>query len=47
MNDLCTFLGIKPQQTTKTLLLMNGEKMIAAVLRGDYDLNVIKLQDVS
>jgi len=47
VNDLCTFLGIKPQQTTKTLLLMNGEKMIAAVLRGDYDLNVIKLQDVS
>lgn len=47
VDDLCSFLGLKPQQTTKTLLLMNGEKMIAAVLRGDYDLNMMKLQDVT
>lgn len=33
VDDLCDFLNLKPQQTTKTLLLMNGEKMIAAVLR--------------
>jgi prolyl-tRNA synthetase len=26
---------------------MNGDKMIAAVLRGDYDLNIAKLQDVT
>lgn len=47
VDDLCNFLSLKPQQTTKTLLLMNGEKMIAAVLRGDYDLNMMKLQDAT
>lgn len=46
VDDLCDFLNLKPQQTTKTLLLMNGEKMIAAVLRWDYELNMMKLQDV-
>ena len=47
VDDLCAFLGLKAQQTTKTLLLMNGEKMIATVLRGDYDLNMSKLQDIT
>lgn len=47
VDNLCNFLELKPQQTTKTLLLMDGEKMIAAVLRGDYDLNMMKLQDAT
>lgn len=45
VGDLCEFLGIAPEETTKTLLLMNGEKMIAAVVRGDYELNILKLSD--
>lgn len=45
VSELCKLLNLKPEETTKTLLLMNGKKMLAAVLRGDYDLNLMKLQD--
>jgi prolyl-tRNA synthetase len=45
IEDLCTFLAIKPDQTLKTLLVdgTNGDP-VALLLRGDHELNALKAE---
>ncbi|MEJ2141683.1 MAG: proline--tRNA ligase [Gammaproteobacteria bacterium] len=45
IEEVCEFLNIAPQQTIKTLLMRDAEnQLIAFVLRGDHELNVIKAE---
>lgn len=48
VDELVEFLGIKHEQTTKTLLFENERgELIAAAVRGGYDINLEKLQKIS
>ncbi len=43
ITDVCTFLGIRPDQSVKTLVVNgSGETVVAVVLRGDHELNAVK-----
>jgi len=47
IDDVCQFLKIEPQQTVKTLLVKGSEEsssVIALVLRGDHEINEIKVE---
>ncbi len=45
IEEVCNFLDIKPEQTIKTLIIKGtDDSLIALVLRGDHELNVIKAQ---
>lgn len=45
IDDLCAFMSIKPEQTLKTLLVKgSNDPIVALVLRGDHQLNVIKAE---
>ncbi|MCB1589450.1 MAG: proline--tRNA ligase, partial [Xanthomonadales bacterium] len=43
IDELCSFLGITPAQCVKTLLLKSSTGLLAVCLRGDHELNEIKL----
>lgn len=47
VEDLCKFMGIKPEQTTKTLIFETENGPIICSLRGDYDVNELKLMKVA
>ena len=47
VDDLCKFMGIKPHQTTKTLIFQSEKGVIVAAVRGDYDVNELKLKKVA
>ncbi len=44
IEDVSQFLKVNPQQTAKTLLVKGTGGVIALVLRGDHELNVIKAE---
>ena len=44
IDALCEFLGVRPEQTLKTLLVDGDEGPVALVLRGDHELNAVKAQ---
>lgn len=44
VDDLCKFLGIKPENTTKTLVYSTENGPIICSVRGDYEVNEIKLK---
>ena len=44
IEDISRFLKVNPQQTVKTLLVKGTGGVIALVLRGDHELNVIKAE---
>lgn len=44
IEDVSRFLKVNPQQTLKTLLVKGTGGVIALVLRGDHELNVIKTE---
>jgi prolyl-tRNA synthetase len=44
IEDVSRFLKVNPQQTVKTLLVKGTGGVIALVLRGDHELNVIKAE---
>jgi prolyl-tRNA synthetase len=44
IEQVSTFLGIKAEQTIKTLLVHGSEGPVALVLRGDHELNEIKAE---
>ena len=44
IEEVSQFLKVNPQQTLKTLLVKGTGGVIALVLRGDHDLNVIKAE---
>jgi prolyl-tRNA synthetase len=47
VEELAAFLGKKPEDTAKTILyIVNGTKMAGAVIRGDREINEVKLKNV-
>jgi prolyl-tRNA synthetase len=45
VEELAAFLGKRPEDTAKTILYMNGEKMIGVMMRGDREINEVKLRN--
>lgn len=46
VEELASFLGKKPEDTAKTILyIVDGKKMAGAVIRGDREINEIKLKN--
>jgi prolyl-tRNA synthetase len=45
IDEVSNFLGVSSQQIVKTLVLMADEEPVIALLRGDYELNEIKLKN--
>ncbi len=43
VEEVTEFLNLKPENLVKTLLLKAGDKNIAALIRGDHELNPLKL----
>lgn len=43
VEDVATFLGIGVERLVKTLIIKGGDRVVAALLRGDHELNEIKL----
>lgn len=46
INDIVDFLGISKQQQIKTLMYLVDGELIAAIVRGDRELNEIKLKNI-
>jgi len=46
VEEVTQFLKIKPEQLIKTLIFQNGDHTIAALIRGDHEINEIKLQNL-
>ncbi|WP_419785492.1 proline--tRNA ligase [Pseudodesulfovibrio sp.] len=47
VDEVCAFLSISPDKLIKTLLLVvDGDKPVAALVRGDRELNEIKLRNL-
>lgn len=44
IGDLCDMLGIRPDQTIKTLIVEGTDDPVALILRGDHELNAVKAQ---
>jgi len=47
VDDLCKFMGITPEETTKTLIFETENGPIICSIRGDYDVNELKLKKVA
>ncbi|WP_026842076.1 proline--tRNA ligase [Citrifermentans bremense] len=45
IEDVATFLGVQSTQVVKTLVLVADGEPVVALIRGDYDLNEIKLKN--
>jgi len=43
--QIAAFLGVEPRQTLKTLLFETEKEFVAAVVRGDLDVNEVKLRN--
>lgn len=43
IDDVCAFLGTQPKDMIKTLIYSAGDKTLAALVRGDHELNPEKL----
>jgi prolyl-tRNA synthetase len=47
VEELAAFLGKRPEDTAKTILyIVDGKKMAGAVIRGDREINEVKLKNV-
>lgn len=44
VEEVTQFLKVKPEQLIKTLIFQQGDHAIAALIRGDHDINELKLQ---
>jgi prolyl-tRNA synthetase len=44
IEELCSLLGVRPDQTLKTLIVEGTHGPVALVLRGDHELNAVKAQ---
>ena len=44
VEEVAAFLGIKPSKIVKTLIYKADEMFVAALVRGDHELNEIKLR---
>jgi len=45
VEDLAKHLGVEPAQTTKTLIFQTEKGIVAALIRGDYEINEAKLKN--
>ena len=45
VEEVASFLGVSGSQVVKTLVLLADDEPVVALLRGDYDLNEIKLKN--
>ena len=43
VEDVAAFLGVTPVQLVKTLIVKGGDRVVAALLRGDHELNEVKI----
>ena len=46
VEDVAAFLGVKPEKLVKTLIFLADGKAVAALVRGDHELNEVKLKNV-
>ncbi|MGI6086035.1 MAG: proline--tRNA ligase [Acetivibrionales bacterium] len=46
ISDLAAFLGCEPVKMAKTLIFKTDDKLVAAMVRGDRELNEVKLKSV-
>jgi len=46
VEDVTSFLSISPDQLIKTLIFKSEEDVVAALVRGDHDMNEIKLRNL-
>ena len=46
IEDVSNFLNIPKNKIVKTIILTNGEKVVAALIRGDFELNIIKVKNL-
>ncbi|MBW2205996.1 MAG: proline--tRNA ligase [Deltaproteobacteria bacterium] len=46
VEEVTDFLSITPQALVKTLILRSGDRVLAALVRGDHELNEIKLKNL-
>lgn len=44
VDEVCNYLGVEPKKLAKTLIYRVNGKLVAAMVRGDHDLNEIKLR---
>jgi prolyl-tRNA synthetase len=44
IEEVCSFLGVTPQALVKTLIYSTGSGVIAALVRGDHEVNEVKLK---
>jgi prolyl-tRNA synthetase len=45
VEEVTRFLKIKPEQLIKTMIFQEGDRTVAALVRGDHEINEIKLQN--
>ncbi len=45
IEEVCTFLEVTPQDVVKTLIFMADDKPVAALVRGDEEINEVKLRN--
>jgi prolyl-tRNA synthetase len=43
VEEVTRFLKVKPEQLIKTLIFQQGDRVIAALIRGDHEINEVKL----
>lgn len=46
VEEVTQFLKVKPEQLIKTLIFQEGDNTIAALIRGDHEINELKLQSL-
>jgi len=47
IDDVCEFMGTQPAEMIKTLLYRGGGKTVVGVIRGDHEINEVKLARVA
>ncbi len=45
IEDVSKFLNVPKNKIVKTIILTDGENVVAAMVRGDYDINIVKVKN--
>ncbi len=46
INDVADFFKVPENKIVKTIILTNGEDIVAALVRGDFDINIVKVKNL-
>ncbi len=46
IEDVSKFLNVPKNKIVKTIILTDGENVVAAMVRGDYDINIVKVKNI-